>query len=59
MFADLQKTAPYLYVTQQNISQLVGEKISEISRLIRFNAPPENPRVGGSIPPLATMKSTI
>jgi hypothetical protein len=49
MFADLLKTAPFLYVTQQNISQLVVEKISEISRRIRFNVPPENPRVGRSI----------
>ena len=47
----LRKSAKYFTVG--------GRKISGISRLIRFSALPENPRVGGSIPPLATTKSSV
>jgi hypothetical protein len=35
------------------------QKRRGIKALFRFKAPPENPRVGGSIPPLATTKSRI
>jgi hypothetical protein len=35
---------------------VAGEKAREFMGLIRFDMPPENPRVGGSIPPLATNK---
>ena len=53
---DLGKTGAYLPVSRQNISHLGGEKAGGFRGLIRFDMPPENPRVGGSIPPLATNK---
>jgi hypothetical protein len=53
---DLGKTGAYLPVSRQNISHLGGEKARGFRGLIRFDMPPENPRVGGSIPPLATNK---
>src|ERR1700689_230319 len=52
---DRRKTGAYLPVSRQNISHFGREKVRGIKALFRFKAPPENPRVGGSIPPLATI----
>jgi hypothetical protein len=54
---DLGKTGDYLPLGGQNISHFDREKVRGIKALFRIKAPAENPRVGGSIPPLPTMKS--
>jgi hypothetical protein len=51
----LGNSGAYLPVSRQNISHFGREKVRGIKALFRFKAPPENPRVGGSIPPLATI----
>jgi hypothetical protein len=53
----LGNSGAYLPISRQNISHFGREKIREIKALFRIKALPENPRVGGSIPPLATNKS--
>jgi hypothetical protein len=56
---DLGKTEDYLPVGGQNISHFGREKVRGINALFHIEAPPENPRVGGSIPPLATIKLSV
>jgi len=46
-------------VSQENIGRLRGKCCSNVSHLARFEAGTENPRVGGSIPPLATIQINI
>jgi len=53
---DLGKTGAYLSVSRKNISHFGRDKVRGIKALFRIKTPPENPRVGGSIPPLATNK---
>jgi hypothetical protein len=47
----------YPSVCPQNIAQNSGESRLSINGLRDLEAWTENPRVGGSIPPLATIKS--
>src|SRR6516162_10224293 len=53
----LRKSGSYRYVSPQNISQISEESHRSIKGLSSFEDWTENPRVGGSIPPLATIKS--
>jgi hypothetical protein len=49
------KSMPYLHATGKNIPRLTTSKLSQINDLCGFRQRTENPRVGGSIPPLATI----
>jgi hypothetical protein len=55
----LAETGTYLGVSARNIPQIEDESSFLFSYLAGFWQRSENPRVGGSIPPLATTKSTI
>jgi hypothetical protein len=51
----LYETGPYLPVTTRNIPQFAHQNSFFFSNLAEFGPRSENPRVGGSIPPLATI----
>src|SRR6516162_2159728 len=53
----LRKSGSYRYVSPQNISQISEESHRSINGLSGFEDWTENPRVGGSIPPLATIQN--
>jgi hypothetical protein len=53
------ETGTYLGVSARNIPQIVQRESSILSNLVGIESRAENPRVGGSIPPLATTKSAI
>jgi hypothetical protein len=55
----LRESGTYLSVTARSIPLLVRLKTLIIIGLRHFKAGTENPRVGGSIPSLATKKSLI
>src|SRR6516162_1118340 len=55
----LRKSGSYRYVSPQNISQISEESHRSINGLSGFEDWTENPRVGGSIPPLATILTTL
>jgi hypothetical protein len=55
----LAKSGAYLPVTEQDIPHSESQKSMLMNGLERFGTWTENPRVGGSIPPLATMKSMV
>jgi hypothetical protein len=57
--AYLRKSAIYRRVTIRNISQVPPEKCFDMNTLVAFRPRTENPRVGGSIPPLATIQRKI
>jgi hypothetical protein len=55
----LGETGAYLGVSARNIPQIERQSSLVFRYLSRFGPRAENPRVGGSIPPLATTKSKI
>jgi hypothetical protein len=54
--AYLDESGLYPCVTAENIPRVQQPDRFLFNKLGRFGPPPENPRVGGSIPPLATIK---
>jgi hypothetical protein len=50
------KSVSYLLASRRNIRHWMGSSRRLINGLVRFGARAENPRVGGSIPLLATIK---
>jgi hypothetical protein len=57
--AYLDESGPYLCVTAENIPRVQQPDRFLFNKLGRFGPRSENPRVGGSIPPLATIKSMV
>jgi hypothetical protein len=53
---DLYKSGNYPRVTAGNIPRFAYYNFRLINGLMRFRTRTENPRVGGSIPPLATIQ---
>jgi hypothetical protein len=49
------ESGAYLYETRRDIPHLSVKNPCELNKLDRFGLWTENPRVGGSIPPLATI----
>jgi hypothetical protein len=56
---DLYKSGSYPRVTARNIPRFACYNFCLINGLMRFRTRTENPRVGGSIPPLATIQINI
>jgi hypothetical protein len=53
----LPESDSYPRVTAENIPESLGKNLNVFNDLVCFRNGTENPRVGGSIPPLATTKS--
>jgi len=51
------ETGTYLGVSDRNIPQIVQRESLIFSDLVGIESRAENPRVGGSIPPLATIQA--
>jgi hypothetical protein len=51
------ESGAYLCATVQDIPHFSRKNLCELNKLDGFGLWTENPRVGGSIPPLATIKS--
>ena len=56
---DLYKSGTYLSVTRRNIPRFACYNFCLINGLVRFQPRTENPRVGGSIPPLAILNEIL